>query len=364
VCTPRPRSPIWEEERRRRYFVKDGDIYRVDKRIRELCVFARQDLARDPPFSNLDLILCRNVLIYLGFALQRKVIGVFHYALKATGYLMLGRSETVAGQANLFDVVDKKHKIYARSAAETVAAPMHFNRAMLETPIHPLQLLERSQPRTGAAVDPSAETNRLLAEKYGPAGVVLDRDLRVVRAHGDTAPFLQLPTGEARLDVMRMARDGLGPALRSALHEARTTTEISIRREGVRMRVNGRGETVNLDVTPLGSEGNRRFLVAFERGDATPRPGDTPDRRKLSGGAARKGGVKLDGAERDRRIAALEKELEESRRYVQPIIQDLETTNEELQAANEEVLSSNEELQSANEELDTAREEIRAHHAQ
>jgi two-component system CheB/CheR fusion protein len=352
-----------EEERRRRYFIKDGDVYRVDKRIREVCVFARQDLSRDPPFSNLDLIVCRNVLIYLGFALQRKVIGVFHYALKPAGFLMLGRSETTAGQGHLFEIIDKKHKLYARSAAATVAAPTYFNRGLPESPLRPVQTVERNPRRAASELDPSVETDRLLAEKYGPPGVVLDRDLRVVRAHGDTAPFLQLPRGEPRLDVIRMAREGLAPALRSALHEARTA-KVGVRREGVRLHINGRRETVNLDVTPLGREDNRRFLVAFERaGAATPDAGDAAvggARRKESRSKAGKGAVKLPRAERDHRIAALEKELEESRSYVQPIIQDLETTNEELQAANEEILSSNEELQSANEELDTAREEMQS----
>ncbi len=346
-----------DEARRRLYFVKDGDLCRVDKRVRELCVFARHDLTRDPPFSNLDLIVCRNVLIYLAFAQQRKVIGVFHYALRPGGFLMLGRSETTAGHANLFDVIDKKHKVYVRSAtATTVSAPMSFSRGVPESWLRSSSLIERHRAREAPDLDAAAETNRVLAEKYAPATVVLDGELRVVRSHGDIAPFLQLPRGEARLDVLRMAREGLGPPLRSALHEARAA-QTGVRREGVRLRLNGRNETVNLDVTPVGTEGSRTFVVSFERGAPAAA---APDVRKGARDVGSKRGAKLAGPQRDRRIAALEKELEESRGYVQPIIQDLETTNEELQAANEEILSSNEELQSANEELDTAREEMQS----
>ena len=353
-----------DEEKRRRYFTQEGDFCRVHKRVRELCVFARQDLTRDPPFSNLDLIVCRNVLIYLAFPQQRKVMGIFHYALKPSGFLMLGRSETTSGQTNLFDVVDKKHKIYRRSSSVSVSPFPITSPFPAGNPSRLWPIQERAQVGAAHELDPTAEANRVIAERYGPAGVILDREHRIVRAQGDTAPFLQLPRGEARLDVLRMVREGLGPALRSALHEARASAR-GVRRDGLRMRVAAGVEEVNLDVTPIGGETNRRFLVTFERASngAPPQVGRRSATSGKAGAHDRNAPRQPNGkasSPHDRRIAVLEKELEDSRSYVQPIIQDLETANEELQAANEEILSSNEELQSANEELDTAREEMQS----
>jgi len=338
--------------RLRRYFTHVEGGYRISKALRERCVFSRQDVTRDPPFSKLDLIVCRNLLIYLGYPLQRKVMAVFHYGLKATGFLMLGRSETTAAHANLFSMVDKKHKIYAKRGASPVVE-MQFGGAALPVPPP-----EASRPRSSLApvgreqggpgeAGAGAEINRVILDRYGPPGVLVDGAFRIMRTRGRTGRYLELPAGEAKLDLLQMARDGLVHGLRKALRDARDSGE-HVRKEGLQLQSDGEIFAVNLDVTPLGAGAEQRFLVLFEELAPLAR-GARPKRRtspKQSGPAAT--------------VARLEKELGANREYLQSIIEDLEGANEELQSANEEILSSNEELQSTNEELDTAREELQS----
>jgi two-component system CheB/CheR fusion protein len=334
--------------RLRRFFTRVDGGYRISKILRERCVFSRQDLTRDPPFSKLDLIVCRNLLIYLGYPLQRKVMAVFHYGLKPTGFLMLGRSETTAAYADLFSMLDKKHKIYSRRGTAAVAE-IPFGRVALAPPspgalrTRPSRLAPgREQAGEGSA---SAEVNRLILDRYGPPGVLVDGAFRIVRTRGRTGRYLELPAGEARLDLLQMARDGLVHGLRKALREAQEK-EAHVRKEGLQIQFDGESLAVNLDVTPIGSGAEQRFLVLFEE-PVHPARGE---RKRARAGRSERAGT----------AAHLEKELAANREYLQAIIEDLEGANEELQSANEEILSSNEELQSTNEELDTAREELQS----
>jgi two-component system CheB/CheR fusion protein len=337
---------VLEPERQRQFFVSVEHGFRVNPSVRERCVFARQDVTRDPPFSRLDLVLCRNLLIYLGQPLQKRAIEIFHYALNPGGYLVLGRSETVGSRTDLFEPLDGRLRIYRRKLATGAPESLGFAvRAQEQAPA--LAVVTERKPR--AESDIAGEVSRLLVERYAPPSIVVDDGSRIVRSTGRTAPFLELPSGDTTLDVLRMVRRGLLSPLKSALQEARRRGGPA-RREDLRVTSEEGQRHVNLEVTPLGHADNRHFLVQFEehaskvKARSRPTPRGKPSTRAASASA----------------VERLEDELRSTRQDLQAMIQDLEAANEELQSANEEILSSNEELQSTNEELDTAREELQS----
>ncbi len=334
------------KERLRRYFSKTDGTYRIGKNVRDLCVFARQDITRDPPFSNIDLVMCRNVLIYLGSTLQKKVLGIFHYALRQDGYLMLGSAESVGAQSELFEPVDKRQRIYSKRPVHTppVSFPLEYgqNRQAGERP-----------RRRRAEASPYANAEQLLLDVYAPVTVLVDENLKIVQTRGKTGHFLELAAGDPDLNVLKMARPGLLHGLRSTLHAARRD-EKPVRKEGLRISFNGHGEVVDLVVYPLTVQNAQHYLIAFE--DASRRQ---PDPATVPAQEAEDIEASSDRHCAER-VRALQEELETNRDYLQSTIQDLETANEELQSANEEILSSNEELQSTNEELDTAKEELQS----
>jgi two-component system CheB/CheR fusion protein len=355
-------------ERLRRFFTRTDGSFKVAKTVRDCCVFARQDLTRDPPFSKLDLIVCRNVMIYLGPQLQKKLLSVFHYALKPGGYLMLGSAETIGGHSGLFAVADKRHRLYTKKMASI--------RTDLDLP-HVDYAGERGGGgggrRQAIEVRPSGnvqnEANRLILSRFSPPGVIVDSELRIVQFRGQTGAFLEPAPGEASLHLLKMAREGLLYGLRSALSEVRRNGG-QVRKEGLRVKYNGHVRDVELEVIPLSptAEG-RHYLVLFQ--DVTPGQ-ESPAARPqgaaaAAGGAAGKRAAKAkapsgqhEAQHESKRVSRLQEELAASREYLQSIIQDLEAANEELQSANEEILSANEELQSTNEELDTAKEELQS----
>ena len=333
-------------ERVRRFFVNFDGGYRVSTTVRERCVFARQDITRDPPFSKLDIVLCRNLLIYLGQPLQRRVVGIFHYALNPNGFLVLGRSETIGSHGDRFSVSDARWKIYRRKPGTQPPRDMEFGApsVTLQPPLANLSSKQHSRNRQ--ELDVQGEASRLLLDRYAPPSIIVDDDSRIVRSRGRTARYLELPNGDASLDALKMVRAGLLSPLRNALQEARSR-RATVRKEGLRIRIDGSAHRVNLEVTPIGKAEQRHFLIQFEE---APEP-------------AASAGVSLGRRERSRpdpAITQLEEELSATRQHLQSMIQDLEAANEELQSANEEILSSNEELQSTNEELDTAREELQS----
>ena len=337
-------------ERLRRFFNKVDGHYRISKQIRDKCVFARQDLTRDPPFSKLDLIVCRNVLIYLDASLQKRLMSIFHYALKPSGFLMLGSAETVGSHADLYQISDKRHRVYSRKMSVGMRSEVKF------PPVGNPALRAENKPRpssseTRAATTVQSEANRVLIGRYAPPGVIVNAEFEIVQFRGQTGPYLEPAPGDASLNVLKMAREGLLHALQSALREAQRK-DTAVRREHVRVQSDGHARVVNVEVVPLvGASEGRHFLVLFE------------DSATKSAGPGRKGkpprGVKTPVAD-GTRVHSLEKELAANREYLQSIIQDLEAANEELQSANEEILSANEELQSTNEELDTAKEELQS----
>jgi two-component system, chemotaxis family, CheB/CheR fusion protein len=365
----RPVSP----ERLRRHFTQVDGKYRVNKQLREMCVFARHDLTRDPPFSRLDLLVCRNLLIYLDQPLQKRLFTAFHYALKPTGFLMLGSAETVGLQDELFTVVDKKHRLYGKRPGYpepmTARVPDWRQRPRPTIAVPRKPTSEQARHRTV-----QQEVNQLVLDKYSPPGVLLNDRLEIVQFRGQTGYFLEPSPGEVNLHVLKMARAGLLHDLQAALAEARQSL-LPVRKENVHLAFNGHGRDINLEVVPINLAGEPvHFLVLFEdmtadaEGGGPPRPRlatQPPPDVGEEAGAVSGGSMGGEAAEREARDAngelpQLQRELESTRHYLQAAIQELETANEELQSANEEVLSSNEELQSTNEELDTAKEELQS----
>jgi two-component system CheB/CheR fusion protein len=340
-------------QRLRRFFTKTSDGYQINKQVRDVCIFAAQDVTKDPPFSRMDLISCRNLLIYLGVSLQKRVLAALQYALNPGGYLLLGSSESVEAGSEAFRQIDKKHKLYSK---HLTAAPLRleFGRyELLEDPVRVRRPKLISQPE----VDLSKEADRIVLSKYSPPGVLINSSFDVLQFRGHTGPFLEQPPGQATLNLLKMAREGLAIELRSAIHQAKKAGG-QIRKTGVRVRSDAGVTEATLEVTPVidksapNSAKDPYYLVLF---DTSP--------RENAGGRARKGkaGQKAkSGARSDRELATLRGELAGAQDDLRSIIEEQEATNEELQSANEEILSSNEELQSTNEELETAREELQA----
>ena len=337
-------------ERMRRYFSKIDGQYRINKSIRDMCVFALQDLTRDPPFSKLDLIVCRNVLIYLGQAVQSRLINVFHYALKSTGFLMLGSAETIGVHGDLFAVAEKKNRVYRKKLGDALA-DMHFS-VPFTRPMGGRTSPVADEPRGTANLQ--GEVNRLMLDRYTPPGVLVNEDLRIVQFRGQTGKYLEPAPGDASLNLLKMCREGLLHGLRTAIQNAKKKNA-SVRREGLRVKSNGGFTDIAVEVVPINAGGDGlHFLILFQ--DTPQHASKEPQKTvKLKG---KKG--KPAPAEWEQEIERLQSELVASREYLQSIIQDWEAANEELQSANEEILSSNEELQSTNEELDTAKEELQS----
>jgi len=344
-------------ERLRRFFVKVQGGYRINKTIRDFCVFARHNLLQDPPFSRIDVISCRNVLIYLAPVLQKRIMPVFHYAMKPRGFLMLGGAEGIIGSASdLFELMDRKHKIYCR---KSTASGLHFDFAAsrYSTEAGNIASGKEAPQREGSVhlLDLHKEADRILLTKYAPVAVVISDDMEVLESRGHVGLYLELAPGRASFNVLKMAREGLLFDLQAAINKAKTEKEgVRVRKENVQIERDGELKDVNLEVTPfkVASNGERHFLVVFE--DARP-----AGRAEL--GETIAGEAKLDKAGKEKRsnqTSHLKQELAATKRYLRSIVEDKEASNEELQAANEEILSSNEELQSTNEELQTAKEEL------
>lgn len=346
-----------EPARRERFFTplnRTRGTFRIDKAIRERCVFAQHNLAKDPPFSHLDLISCRNVLIYLEANLQQKVIQTFHYALNPQGLLLLGTSESIDLHSRLFRQVVRGQKLYAKKvtgglvlpnlAASADAAGERF-RGERETPMAEKQ---------NRGWDILQEADHLLLANYTPASVVIDANLEILQVRGQTSPYLELATGRANLNLLKMARVGLGLSLRTAIHTARKENR-RVTKEGVQVRAFDKTFEVRLSVIPLkGPPAEPHFLVLFEETRATQ---ETTSPESVQGAPPGNAGKRSLSA---RRIAALEQELAETRAEMTALLEERDAANEELQIANEEIRTSNEELQSTNEELETSREELQS----
>ena len=344
-------------ERLWRFFVEEEGGYRVSKMLREMVVFARQNVIADPPFSRMDLVSCRNLLIYLEPSLQKKALPTFHYALKPEGFLLLGASESIGGFTDLFEAVDKKHKIYSKKPAPTPAFHLPLKKEHGEPPPGwrpPLPRGQESEPPEDFRGELNArrEADRITVHQFAPPGVLVNADLQVLQFRGLTGAYLEAPTGKPSLDVLKMAREGLMLPLRSAINQAKKENKTA-RKDNVRVKRNGEARTVNLEVIPLKNLRERCFLIVFEEAEKAGRAGG----RAPSAEAVEPPGETA-AEQESNRIAELETDLSETREYLQSMQEQHEAANEELQAANEEVQSANEELQSINEELETSKEEL------
>ncbi len=328
-------------ERLRRFFTKEDGQYRVNKALRELVVFARQDVTSDPPFSRIDLVSCRNLLIYLSPALQRRVIPTFHYALNPGGFLLLGASESIGQHTDLFTVVDTPHRLYVRKA--TIGRPYpHFHADDYQSTRSGDMVPALQQP---LPADWQREADRVAAREYVPPGVLISAEFEILQFRGQTGPFLAPAAGEPSHNLLKMARNGLFMPLRSAMNQCQKSG-IAVRQRGVRVRADGVEREIELHIMPvtLPQASEPCYLVLFEEYSAT------------GGMAAPAASAQADDSHSQR----LRQELDSTREYLQLLIEQQEAANEELKSANEEILSSNEELQSTNEELQTAKEELQS----
>ncbi|MGA7540879.1 MAG: CheR family methyltransferase, partial [Steroidobacteraceae bacterium] len=339
-------------ERLRRFFVEVDGGYRVAKSIRDVCIFARHNVLGDPPFSRMDLISCRNVMIYMEAGLQKKLLPLLHYALKPTGFLFLGPSETIGASRDLFELEEAKAKIYSKKAIAR-----RLDHGFPLGPYTPASVEARSASAREAArehaPDVQREADRILLARYLPPGVLINDNDEVLQFRGDTGRYLAPAPGKASLNLLKMAREGLLVSLRSLLQRARREDSV-VREEGVRVKTNGGYTDVALAVIPLGrpNTSERGYWVLFEN--------PTPAAATGSPAAGKAAATRRAIDDKDKQIGRLLQELSATRDYLQSVIEQQEAANAELQSANEEVQSANEELQSINEELETSREEIQS----
>jgi two-component system CheB/CheR fusion protein len=330
-------------ERLARWFVKEGDTYRVAKDLREMCIFSPHNLIKDAPFSRIDLLSCRNLLIYLDSELQNRVIPIFHFSIRPGGLLFLGAAENVSRHQKLFAPVDRKNRLFRRLETPTRILPQFplVPRAPQQQPS--AGKFAQSQRPAGIALSVSRRADQV-AERYGPAYVIIDTQYEVLHFSGRTGRFLEPVSGAASLNLLNLVHRDLRLDLRTALHHA---IEEKTRVEHLRipMRENGDSKLVNFFVEPLFEGGDITALVVLFQ-DAGPLP--------KGARAGERSGRSNEHVER------LEAELRLTKDRLQATIEELESTNEELKSSNEEYQSINEELQSSNEELETSKEELQS----
>jgi len=340
-------SPL---RRRQFFYAQDGGGYQISKAVRELCVFARQDLGSDPPFSNIDLISCRNVLIYLGESLQKRILPIFHYSLNPTGFLMLGTSEGIGTYSNLFTTIQKKYRIYAKKLTGTHPT---FSFATSNYPIVKHDD-KKSMKAPQEVFDLEKTVDQLIVNNYAPVGVVIDNKMQVLQLRGEIDRYLKLVAGVANLNLFNMVRDGLLVELRAAIYQAQRQ-EMSVTKNGLRIEEGAHFRIVNIKVIPFQVTTTEKphFLVLFEEAPNALIPSQIAEENPYSD--SEQENVRLKHL-----LATAIQEQAATNEYLQVVIQEQENSNQDLKVANEEILSSNEELQSTNEELETAKEEIQA----
>ncbi len=330
------------KERLKSFFTSDGNLFQIRKEIREMLVFAPQSIIKDPPFTKLDLISCRNLLIYFNVELQKKVIPLFHYSLLPEGILSLGSSETIGGFVDLFSIIDKKWKFYKRRESIYSAQPFiefPVSRLIGKTYEKTMEINElKNIPRLG---------EKVILQNYSPNCVIIKEDGTIIYIHGRTSKYLELSGGEPKMNVFEMAREGLRQELPVLVRKVLSGRK-SLTVEGVKVGVNGRTQFLNLTVKLVKEPQEMRgsILIIFE------------DVKPLKKGKTTKN-IQFD-KKSEKTIKDLERELKTTRENLRSTIEELETANEELKSTNEEMQSTNEEMQSSNEELETSKEELQS----
>lgn len=327
-------------ERLNRYFTKMDGKFQISKAIRDACVFARHDVTRDTPFSQLDLISCRNVLIYLDSVLQQGLFPSLHYGLRPNGLLFLGTAETVGSSTDLFTVVDAKYKIFRRQPGPARLDRFSTWHAPATSTFTEVQVATAVQhQRLGNRVE------RLIRERYAPDGVVINREWQILQFRGHTGFYLEPAPGEASYHLLRMARGDLAYCLRDVISAAMQQNRF-VEKTGIRVEQGGESREIAVEVSPLDgdSPSDSCYLVVFRR-EGTQTVSSPPAPPPESA---------------DRRVERLEQELAAARRYQHAVSEEHDAALEELRALNEELRSANEELQSSNEEIGTTKEELQS----
>jgi two-component system CheB/CheR fusion protein len=326
-----------------RFFTRAGEDHRIAKGIRDRCVFVVHDLTRDPPFAKLDLISCRNVLIYFGEDLHERLLHMFHYCLNRPGFLVIGRSENVTRSSDLFEPNDLEHRIFSR-----VGEVGRFS--------FPMKIVHRAGPvsvgtaRPGlsrAAAEAQRQADHLLLTRFAPPGVIVNEQLEIVHFRGRTGDFLEQPPGQPQTNLIKMARGSLLSELRRALAEAKERG-VSVQADGVQVIRGGRKETIAVEVLPLLSgreSGDHYYLVLFHGDHEAP---------------ARVPPLDLEGGDAAAQVRRLQEDLAATRQYLESLVEQHQSSDDEFATVTEELIAANEELQSTNEELESAKEELQS----
>jgi len=334
--------------RLQRFFVREDSTYSIKKHIREMVIIAKQNLIKDPPFSKLDMVSCRNLLIYMDSVLQKRILSLFHYTLNPNGFMFLGSSETIGGFSNLFEPIDTKWKIFRRKNVSI--------RKGLDQPILPfyepgieMQSAEREVALPESNIRYLVE--KVILENYAPSCVLVNEKYEIIYFHGQTDRYLSPPTGEPSFNILKMICEELRYKLSSSLHDVVKQKKTFVCK-GLQVTRNGGFCTIDMTVRPFteARASGDLIMVIFE---------ESPSVQKAPGKKKRVYVVSAE-SESDPRFKAIEQELASTKEYLQTAIEELETTNEELKSTNEELQSTNEELQSTNEELETSREELQS----
>lgn len=332
----------------KRFFIKKGDNYQISKELREMCVFAPHNILRDPPFSRMDFISCRNLLIYFDTTAQKRVFATLHFTLKDGGYLMLGKAETIGTSSQLFTRLSTKFKIYSRKKNTGIRkipelAP-HFPSAHFNNKKTSFNSKSNNTNPTGIenAID------SILLSRYMPACAVVNKDMEILQFRGPISLFLAHPAGKASLNILKISRPEFSFELRNAIHKVIKTKQL-VHKSRIEIKIESLSRKMSLEVSPLKIEWDEPLLlIVFTLQEQVERvlENNKNNRNNIT--------------QKDRRIKTLTDELNNTRMEINSIIESQETTHEELQASNEEVVSSNEEFQTLNEELETSKEEIEA----
>lgn len=323
------------ETRLENYFTKRDGHYHVNKIIRDMCIFATHNFIKDPPFAKIDLVSCRNVLIYLTSFLQEKVLSSFHYSLKEKGFLFLGKSESASIVPNLFDIAVKKDKIYTKKFTPARYVPMAFKPSNAIS--QKLKAYDSANPET----DFRKIADDILFSRYTPASVIVNEHLEIVHFHGDTSPFLLPAPGRPNFNILKMAREGISFELLNAISEIKKNKE-NIRREN--LTVKAQNYQVSFEILTLLNDEDH-LMILFHK-NLLPETDFNSENTKNNADKIR--------------IAELEKELSHLREDIKRVTEEQQIAFEELQTTNEELLSSTEELQAMNEELETSTEELQS----
>lgn len=342
-------------KRIQRFFTKAEGSFRVNKAVRDMCVFAPHNILSDPPFSRLDFISCCNLFIYLDTAAQKKAVNTFHYALNSDGFLMLGKSENISHSKHLFTISNAKYKIFSRKTNSGIKRLPELSKSNPQqtlsnkkvTPEYPIKSainVSVSQKELDNAID------EVLVTEFMPASVVINHQMEIVQFRGTTDVFLTHPKGKATFNILKMARPEIAFELRSAILKV-IKTDMSIRKTGIELKLDSVVKIISIEIVPLDIEWDESLLLIIftehEQAEIYTHQANNT-----------KNNPKTIGAAKDRRIKRLEEELATAHADALSISQEQEAFTEELQSAHEEVVSSNEELQTVNEELETSKEEI------